>query len=270
MVLCRISCPTWPRTGYGVDACQFDVDDDSSWLFATSSPGTLPLASQCDHGFQCKNMHRQRMNDPHTKFPPALCTTFANLIVPFASRVFRRLFTLPAVSPADKISTWTPTTLYVGRGGTIAHKTFPASPLGQSNDTAMPSLKIRTSEPSCQRWQARHLVFHCPAHEECHVDALVQTYESEVIIFSEDFTPATLQRNDSRFCHGTTWFFAIRRLRMCAQLRRLACPTGRHQRHFQRPRARHCRDRLQTRSPQRSQGSMGGTKPFAFHAGQAH
>ena len=36
----------------------------------------------------------------------------------------------------------------------------------------------------------------------------------------------------------------MRRLRRCAQLRRLACPTGRHQRHFQSPQARHCRDRL--------------------------
>ena len=58
------------------------------------------------------------------------------------SRDFREVFTLwtdavtpnpatvdkPSRLPADKITTWTPTMLYVGRGGTIAHKTFPASP----------------------------------------------------------------------------------------------------------------------------------------------
>ena len=48
-----------------------------------------------------------------------------------------------------------------------------------------------------------------------------------------------LPRNPStkrhRFCHGTTWFFAVRRWWRCAQLWRLACPAGKHQRHFQRP-----------------------------------
>ena len=77
-----------------VDAYRFDVDDDKSWLFATSSPGMLPLASQCNHRFQCKNTRRQQMNDPHNKFPPALCTRFAKLIVLFVSRDFRGLFTL--------------------------------------------------------------------------------------------------------------------------------------------------------------------------------
>ena len=86
------------------------------------------------------------------------------------------------------------------------------------------------------------------------------------MIFSEDFTPATLQRNGASLVTEPHGFSQVRRLRRCAQLRRLACPTGRHQRHFQRPQARHCRDRLQTRAPQRCQGSMGGTNPFTFHA----
>ena len=105
------------------DACQFDVDDDKSWIFATSLPGMWPLASQCHHGFQCKNTRRQRTNDPHTKIPPALCTRFAKLIVPFVSPDARGLFTLwtdvmtpapatvdkPSRLPANKITTWTPT-----------------------------------------------------------------------------------------------------------------------------------------------------------------
>ena len=125
-----------------VDACRFDVNVDKTWLFATSSPGLLPLASQCNREFQCKNTRHPRMRDPHTKFPPALCAKFAKLIVLFVSRDFRGVFTLwtdavtpgpatvdkPSRLPADKITTWTPTMLYVGRGRTIAHKTFPASP----------------------------------------------------------------------------------------------------------------------------------------------
>ena len=82
------------------------------------------------------------MRSPHTKFPPALCAKIAKLIVPFVSRDFRGFFTLwtdavtsgpatvdkPSRLPADKITTRTPTMFCVGRGGTIAHKTFPASP----------------------------------------------------------------------------------------------------------------------------------------------
>ena len=120
-----------------------------------------------------------------------------NICQSFRKSGLSETFHAPSRLPADKISTWTPTTLYVGRRGTIAHKTFPASPLGQSNGTAVPSLKIRTSEPSCQRCQARHLFCHCLAHEECHADVLARAYESEVMTLPEVFTPATLQRNDA-------------------------------------------------------------------------
>ena len=49
-----------------VDACQFDVSKDKTWLFATSSQELLPLASQCNHGFQCKNTRHPWRSDPHT------------------------------------------------------------------------------------------------------------------------------------------------------------------------------------------------------------
>ena len=73
------------RATYGlwVDACRFDVDVVKTWLFAPSSLELLPLASHCNHEFQCKNTRHPRMRDPHTKFPPALCAKFAKLIVPF-------------------------------------------------------------------------------------------------------------------------------------------------------------------------------------------
>ena len=73
------------RATYGlwVDACRFDVDVVKTWLFAPSSLELLPLASHCNHEFQCKNTRHPRMRDPHTKFPPALCAKFARRIVPF-------------------------------------------------------------------------------------------------------------------------------------------------------------------------------------------
>ena len=126
-----------------VDACQFDIGDYRSWLFATSSPGMSPPAAQCDHGLHCKDSSRQRRNDPRPKFSPALCSRFANLLVPFVSEDSRGLFTLwtevmnpcsktiirPHRLPADQITTWSPTMLYVGRGKTT-HKTLPASSWG--------------------------------------------------------------------------------------------------------------------------------------------
>ena len=71
---------------------------------------------------------------------------FAELVAPFVSRDSHGFFTLwsGAIAPdsaavvkpsrlsADEITSWAPTMLYVGRGGTIAHKTFPASPWGNS------------------------------------------------------------------------------------------------------------------------------------------
>ena len=69
----------------------------------------------------------------------------------------------------------------------------------QSSATAMPSLKTRSSELSLPTLAGKTLVCHCLAHEECHADALAQAYESEVMIPSEDFTPAILERNDTGF-----------------------------------------------------------------------
>ena len=51
-----------------VDACQFDVDDDRTWHFATSTPGLLPLACQCNHAFLHKNTRHPRRSVHHTKF----------------------------------------------------------------------------------------------------------------------------------------------------------------------------------------------------------
>ena len=45
--LCKISCPTWPRNWLWVGACRLQCGQ--TMFFATSSPGLLPLASQCDH-----------------------------------------------------------------------------------------------------------------------------------------------------------------------------------------------------------------------------
>ena len=101
--------------------------------------------------------------------------------------------------------------LFVGRGGTIAHKTFPASPWGNSfrvsifgRTEAIKRYSNALSQDPLKRallptLAGKTLVCHCPAHEECHADALAQAYESEVMIPSEAFTPAILQRNDTGF-----------------------------------------------------------------------
>ena len=63
----------------------------------------------------------------------------------------------------------------------------------------MPSLKTRSSEPSCQRWRERHLFVIVPHMGSVTADALAQSYESEVMVLSKAFTTAILQRNDTGF-----------------------------------------------------------------------
>ena len=75
-----------------VDACQFDANEAKTWLFASSSPGLLPLASQCNRAHQCKDRRHPRKADHHTKFPPALCAKFAQLIVSFCRSRFSGTF----------------------------------------------------------------------------------------------------------------------------------------------------------------------------------
>ena len=163
------------------------------------------------------------MNDPHTKFPPALCTTFANLIVLFASPDSRGLFTLwTDVTTAGPKTDVKPSRLQE-TGSPLGHprcctwagevplrtRPFQHLPAGNSFRVSVFGRTEAIKRYSSALAQDPHkgallptlagktLVCHCLAHEECHVDALVQTYESEVIIYSEAFTPATLQRNDA-------------------------------------------------------------------------
>ena len=159
------------------DAGRVDGNADKTWLFATSSPGLFPLASQCNHEFQWGDTRHPRRSDPHTRFPPALCTKFAKLCEARFSGTFHALtdavtlgaatVAMPSRLPTDEINTWTPAMVYVGRGGTIALKTFPGFPFEQQfqsvvlgrtetiSFTGMFSLKTRSSEPSCRRQQAR-------------------------------------------------------------------------------------------------------------------
>ena len=122
----------------------------------------------------------------------------------------------------------------MGRGGTIAHRTFPASPWRNSfkvsvfgrteaikrcsNVLGRDPLK-RALLPTLP---GRTLVCHCPAHEECHADALAQACESEVMIHPEVFVPRNPPAKRHKFCHGAARFLAIRRWWRCAQLGRLA------------------------------------------------
>ena len=72
-------------------AIHLDFVQDFLSNIAASSPGLLPLASQCNHAYQCKNTRHPQRRDPHTEFLLALRTRFATLIVPFVSRDFRGL-----------------------------------------------------------------------------------------------------------------------------------------------------------------------------------
>ena len=101
-------------------------------------------------------------------------TLWSGAIAPDSAAVVK-----PSRLSADKITSWAPTMLYVGRGGTIAHKTFPASPWGNSfkvlvfgrtqaikhhsNALVQDPLK-RALLPT---FAGKALVCHCPAHEEC-------------------------------------------------------------------------------------------------------
>ena len=92
--------------------------------------------------------------------------------------------------------------LYVGRGGTIAHRTFSAS-LGDNNFRVSifgrsEAIK-RCSNALAQDRLKRALLPTLPAFAECHADALAQAYESEVMVPSVDCTPADLQHNDTNF-----------------------------------------------------------------------
>ena len=60
-----------------VDTCQFDTDAHETWLFATSSRGLLPLASQCNH-------------ESHLRMK--LRTRFAKLVASFVCRDPRTFF----------------------------------------------------------------------------------------------------------------------------------------------------------------------------------
>ena len=138
--------------------------------------GLLLLISQCYHEFQCKNTRHPRRSDPHTEFPPALCTTFANSSFLFVSRDFRGLFALwtdavtPGPATVDKPSRLQRTRSPLGHrrccswaeevplrtspvqhlpGATVSGCRFLGAPR-QSSATAVPSLKTRSSEPSCQ------------------------------------------------------------------------------------------------------------------------
>ena len=62
-----------------VDTCQFDTDAHETWLFATSSRGLLPLASQCNH-------------ESHLRMK--LRTRFAIFFAPFVCRDSQTFFTL--------------------------------------------------------------------------------------------------------------------------------------------------------------------------------
>ena len=110
---------------------------------------------------------------------------------------------------ADKITSWAPTMFHLGRFGTIAHKTFPASSWGNSfkvsvfgrNQTIKHHSNVFVQDPLKRAIlptsAGKALVCHCPAHEECHADALVQAYESEVMVCSNIPTPVTPQQNDT-------------------------------------------------------------------------
>ena len=96
----------------------------------------------------------------------------------------------PSRLAADEITTWTPTMLYVGRGGTIAKKTCPASPWGNKlrvakfgrTEAIKQWSKTLTQDPLKRALlptlAGKKLVCHGPAHEECHADALAQACES--------------------------------------------------------------------------------------------
>ena len=92
---------------------------------------------------------------------------FRGLFTLCADAVMRRLATFdkPSRLPADEITSWRPTMLHGSRGGTIAKKSFPASPwrnkfrvaqFGRTEAIKQYS-KTRSSELSCQHQQARNL-----------------------------------------------------------------------------------------------------------------
>ena len=194
-----------------VGTSQFDIDAHETWIFATSSQGMLPLASQYN-----RSSHL-RMKQCRIKFHPNLCTLFAKCVAPFVCRDSRKLFALwsdtispasaavvkPFRLPVDKITSWAPTVLYMWSGGTIHQMTFPPSPNGNSfkmavfgrtqaikhyrNALAQDPLK-RALLPTLA---GKALVCHCLAHEECHADVLVQTYESEVMACAKFSCPVT-------------------------------------------------------------------------------
>ena len=69
----------------------------------------------------------------------------------------------------------------------------------RGNQALQQCLRSRPAQALLPTLAGKTLVCHCRAHEECHVDALAQAYECEVMSHSEAFTSATLQQNDTSF-----------------------------------------------------------------------
>ena len=62
-----------------------------------------------------------------------------------------------------------------------------------------------------QHLPGRHLFVIVPHMKSVTADALAQAYESDVMVPLKAFTTRNLPAKRHRICHGTTWFFVVRR-----------------------------------------------------------
>ena len=88
-----------------VDTCHFDVDAHQTWIFATSSQGMLPLASQCGHNSHLRTKGPHIMHVP-SQFVLTVCQTCCSFCVsglPKASHTRYRCQALPSPSRQDHL-----------------------------------------------------------------------------------------------------------------------------------------------------------------------
>ena len=156
---------------------------NKTWLFATSSLGLLTLASQCNHEFPVQK-HASSTEEWPTHHIPSrsvheICQAHRSFRESGLSWTFSRSgqtpslraqqpLTSPAVSQQTRSPlghprwyTWAEEVRLRTRpfqhlfGATVSRCQFWSAPR-QSSVTAMSSLKTRSSEPSCQRYQPKH------------------------------------------------------------------------------------------------------------------